>query len=342
MKKKTTILTGFLGAGKTTYLNHLIKSNPNKRFAIIENEFGEESIDGDLIVHSSDEDIVELNNGCLCCTLNENLYDILSDFHLRRDEFDELIIEATGIADPAAIAEPFFMHPAVKKTFELAHVVCIVDAEQIEDRLADTEEARKQVAFADVLLITKTDLVNSSYLLQVQETLRGINPTAVVLAKEAGVYPELRGNREDLLIQEQHQHHDAHHHHHHDNESCGHHHHEHNHSPKLSKSHQHTDIVTHSFVCHESFNVELLYHQLFVLLSLQSKDFYRLKAIVHTEDSLNKILIQSVGQRLGIEELQAWGEGEAKVSRFVIIGKNLKPESFERVLRRCVKRRIGV
>ena len=122
MKKKTTILTGFLGAGKTTYLNHLIRSNPNIRYAIIENEFGEESIDGDLIIRSSDN-IVELNNGCLCCSLNENLYDLLSDLHSRKDDFDELIIEATGIADPANIAEPFIIHPAVKNTFKLVNFV---------------------------------------------------------------------------------------------------------------------------------------------------------------------------------------------------------------------------
>ena len=154
--KPVTIITGFLGAGKTTYLNHLLKERSETRFAIIENEFGEKGIDGELVVRP-DETIVEMNNGCLCCTLNDNLYDILNELHDRRDDFDEIVIEATGIADPTGLAAPFITHPLIKEHFPLRGVLCLVDAELIEDQLQDTEEAKNQVAYSDVLLVNKTD-----------------------------------------------------------------------------------------------------------------------------------------------------------------------------------------
>jgi len=322
MKKKTTILTGFLGAGKTTYLNHLVRSNPNIRYAIIENEFGEESIDGDLIIHTS-SNIVELNNGCLCCSLNENLYDLLYDLDLRRDEFDELIIEATGIADPSNIAEPFITHPAVKNTFELVNTICIIDSEQIEDRLKDTEEARKQIAFSDVLILVKTDLVSLNYVEQLKITLKGINPFAQVLTKENGFYPtilpsSLKHNPAKISSTCKH----------HNDEKCDHHH-------VHTTTHQHTDIVTHSFVFTETFDIQLLYYQLTVLLTFQSKDIYRFKSIVFTENTPNRLVIQSVGKRLGMEELQVPDNGQTKQSKFVFIGKNLKPDGFKKLLERC-------
>lgn len=329
MLKKTTILTGFLGAGKTTYLNHLLKSNPNTKYAIIENEFGEVGIDGDLIIRSNDS-IVEMNNGCLCCSLNENLYELLSDLHSRKDDFDELIIEATGIADPAAIAEPFLTHPAVKKSFELIHTICIIDAEQIEDRLMDTEEARKQIAFSDVLLIAKTDFVSPEYIAKLKEILKGINPLAQVHVKDKDSYPAI-----PLTASVVNHKHDPektcnHNHHHHKQEAC-----DHSHDYKAITTHQHTDIVTHSFVFNEPFNINELYHQLLVLLTFQSKDIYRFKGIVYTNDPLSKVLIQSVGKRLGMEGLQMSDENEIELSKFVFIGKNLKPDGFRKLLERC-------
>ncbi|MEL6355988.1 MAG: GTP-binding protein, partial [Bacteroidota bacterium] len=144
MNKPVTILTGFLGAGKTTFLNHLLQENEGIRYAIIENEFGKQGIDNELVLRP-DETIVELNNGCLCCTLNDNLYDILNELHERRDEFDEIIIEATGVADPTGLAQPFIIHPLVKKHFPLTAIICLVDAELVEDQLKETEEAINQI-----------------------------------------------------------------------------------------------------------------------------------------------------------------------------------------------------
>jgi G3E family GTPase len=318
--KKTIILTGFLGAGKTTYLNHLLRSNPETKYAIIENEFGEQSIDGDLIIRTglNSDNILEMNNGCLCCSLNDGLYNILSDLHSRKNDFDELIIEATGVADPAGVAQPFLISSAVKKTFELTNTICIIDAEQIEDQLRDTVEARLQIVFSDVILINKTDLVSRPYLDTLQEVLKGINPLAQIYVQENGKYPIISNvNSQSNLGKEVSDH-------------------DHEHSGEIRHSHQHTDIVTHSFVFNQQFDINLLYRQLLILITVQGKDIYRFKSIVNGHDNLYKIVIQSVGKRLHMEVLNEWSQGEDARSKFVFIGKNISPLGFERLLKRCV------
>lgn len=334
MQKKTNILTGFLGAGQTTFLNHLITNNTDIKYAIIENEFGEQNIDNDLIIRSSD-DIVELNNGCLCCSLNDSLYEILSELYHRKDDFDELIIEATGIADPAGIAEPFLIHPDVKKTFKLVSTICIIDAEIVEDWLDETEEARKQIAFSDVLLIGKTDLVSPSYVDRLTAILKGINPLAqIVLKSNEGEYPKiLHASQESLYLSNkavgsEHHHHDDLCNHHHDH--CDHDHKHHGH-----KTHSHTDIVTCSFVYDETFVMHKLHYRLMVLLNVQSKGLYRIKGIVYTDNPNEKLVVQSVGKRLSIEEIPETPE-EPKTSKFVFIGRNLKPDGFLMLLQQSV------
>lgn len=314
-KIPTTILTGFLGSGKTTFLNHLIQSKPDTRFAIIENEFGEESIDGDLIVRSSD-DIVEMNNGCLCCTLNENLYDLLGELHERRADFDALLIEATGVADPAGLAEPFLIHPAVKKTFELQQVICLVDAEQAEDQLKQTEEARKQIAFSDVLLLNKTDLVSPEYVKELQEKLSGINPTAEVLLKKDQKFPVIKPSSSAHLLKANPKA-DASHSH--------------------SHSHRHNDISTHALTFDTPVELQLLYHLLLAYLTFQAKDTYRVKGILHTTESNQKYLLQSVGKRLGIEPIGEWKTGEERKTKIVFIGKNLQLEALQKLIERSLK-----
>jgi len=178
--KPSTILTGFLGAGKTTYLNYLLQSKPDIRYAIIENEYGEQSIDSELILRAED-DIIELNNGCLCCTLNDNLYDILNKLFERREEYDEILIEATGVADPRGLADPFITYPTIKKQFPLTRIICLIDAELIEDQLKNTKEAISQITFSDVLLINKIDLVSEGYLGELTERLQKLNPLAKIV-----------------------------------------------------------------------------------------------------------------------------------------------------------------
>ncbi len=185
--RPVTILTGFLGAGKTTFLNHLMAENPTVRYAIIENEFGETGIDSELVI-CSEQTIMELNNGCLCCTLNENLYDILNELFGKRADFDEIIIEATGVADPTGLAQPFVAHPLIKQHFPLKGIICLVDAELIEKQLQETKEAKGQVAFSDVLLVSKTDLVDESHIEPLLHLLQDANPLAQIV----------RGNRKEF------------------------------------------------------------------------------------------------------------------------------------------------
>jgi G3E family GTPase len=330
MKIKTTILTGFLGAGKTTYLNHILKTNPNTNYAIIENEYGEQNIDHHLIIQA-DNSIVEMNNGCLCCSLNDGLYKLLNDLYLRQDEFDELIIEATGVADPAGIADPFLNYETVKSAFELTHTICVVDAGLIEEQLIETIEARLQITFSDILLINKTDLVSRAHVEAIKLLLKGINPFAGVLIQENGLYPELL-NR---LIPEKNQHQIFQK----QSKASG---------FKLSThlldqpknllftTHKHTNIITHSFVFNKPFNLELLNRQLVIFLTFQAKDLYRLKAIVHAANKTHKILIQSVGKRMSMEELREWSQQEELISQFVFIGKDIQATGIRKLLERCL------
>ena len=329
--KPVTILTGFLGAGKTTYLNHLLTQQPNTRYAIIENEFGEQGIDGELVVRP-EETIVELNNGCLCCTLNDNLYDILNDLFERRADFDEIIIEATGIADPTGLAEPFIVHPLIKEQFPLRGVICLVDAEHIEDQLVETEEAKNQVAFSDVLLINKSDLVGPEYVAALAARLQHMNALARVAVGNRDAFPMVELGAEQSPLNELFPRpaasaeaennqqfpvskpHGRHHHHHHHTEA----------------------IASHTFEFDQPFEFKTLNMQLFAYLMLASKGLYRLKGIVWLADSDKQHIVQSVGKRFGIEEGATWPEGKPKRSVLVFIGKNLQLPAIEALLNECL------
>lgn len=331
LSKPTTILTGFLGAGKTTYLNHLISNNPEKKYAIIENEFGEQSIDSDLILRA-EGDIVELNNGCLCCTLNENLYEILNTLFDKREEYDEVIIEATGVANPVGLVEPFVSHPAIKEHFPISNVVCLVDAELLEEQLAETEEAIGQITYSDVLLINKTDLVAKAQVEKVKQILKELNPLAKILEGNMAYFPEIpAGGNKELFTEKFGQDSQGHAHSHGKNESSfpvekphSHHHHE------------HTQVNSFVIEFDQPFNFQNLYHQLHAYLVFQSKGLYRMKGLVWVQDSEHPYVLQSVGKRLDFTEYTQSIQGKAKRSKVVFIGKNLQRKSFERLLNRCL------
>ena len=325
--KPTTILTGFLGAGKTTYLNHLLRSRPNTRFAIIENEYGEQSIDSELIIRAED-DIVELNNGCLCCTLNDNLYEILNTLFERKSEYDEILIEATGVADPRGLAEPFIIHPAITKQFPLRRVICLIDAELIDDHLEETEEAINQITFSDVLLINKIDLVDSDFLSDLVKRLQKLNPLAQVVFGNQEHFPSLEQaehhtDLDDALLSKkqndsselQNFPFDKPHHHHH---------------------HEHTDdVVSYTLTFDQAFDYKTLHHRLMVYLTFQAKGLYRMKGLLWLKDSDQQHLLQSVGKRFIINEKRAWKTGEQKQSKIVFIGKNIRKEALEKMLSQC-------
>lgn len=323
-----TILTGFLGAGKTTFLNHILKERSSTRFAIIENEFGEQGIDNELVIQP-EETIVELNNGCLCCTLNDNLYDILNELHQRRDEFDEIIIEATGVADPEGLAQPFITHPAIKKTFPLTAIICLVDAEQIEEQLERTEEAAKQVAYSDVLLINKSDLVTSEAIEKLEHKLNQLNPLATVLSGQVDDYPSIEHQRNSTILDEKLL--NGHHSHHPPEKDFP------VQKPHSHHHHHHTDSIN-SVTLHfdRPFDLRKLGLHLSVFFMFQAKDVYRMKGIVWLDDEETKFVLQSVGARFNYTPYKNWEAGEARGSVLVFIGKNLKRNGLESMLRKCL------
>ncbi|MDX2144711.1 MAG: GTP-binding protein [Rhodospirillaceae bacterium] len=174
-----TVLTGYLGAGKTTLLNRVLSEDHGKRFAVIVNEFGEIGIDSDLVV-GADEEVFEMNNGCICCTVRGDLIRIIGGLLKRKGKFDAILVETTGLADPAPVAQTFFADEDVKKHTRLDSVVTVVDAKHVMQRLEDTTEAEDQIAFADVLLLNKTDAVSADELESVEKKLRSLNPFAKI------------------------------------------------------------------------------------------------------------------------------------------------------------------
>lgn len=329
MVKPVTILTGFLGAGKTTFLNHIIQRHSEIRYAIIENEYGEEGIDNELIIQPNDT-IVEMNNGCLCCTLNDNLYEILNDLYERSDDFDEIIIEATGVADPSGLAQPFIMHPLIKKHFPLVSTICLIDVELIEDQLRDTEEAINQITNSDILLLNKTDLVSPEYVTALEAKIRDLNPLATMLKGNRSNFPEVdyhRGSADtekrleelpdadhagmSFPVEKPH----AHHHH-----------------------HEHTkDIISLSFVNNDSpYNFETLRQQLWVYLTFQAQNLYRMKGIFWIDGEEEQYVIQSAGKRLVVDVKRKWDTDEKRKSTVVFIGKELQRNGLEKMLKRCV------
>ena len=178
-KVPVTVLTGYLGAGKTTLLNRILSEPHGQKYAVIVNEFGEIGIDNDLVV-GADEEVFEMNNGCICCTVRGDLVRIIDGLMRRKGKFDAIIVETTGLADPAPVAQTFFMDENVGRKAKLDAVVTVADAKWLLDRLKDAPEAKNQIAFADVILLNKTDLVRADELGEVEARIRGINPYAKV------------------------------------------------------------------------------------------------------------------------------------------------------------------
>ncbi|HEV7637090.1 MAG TPA: GTP-binding protein, partial [Bradyrhizobium sp.] len=176
-KIPVTVLTGYLGAGKTTLLNRILSENHGKKYAVIVNEFGEIGIDNDLVV-GADEEVFEMNNGCICCTVRGDLVRIIDGLMRRKGKFDAIILETTGLADPAPVAQTFFVDENIGRKTRLDAVVTVADAKWLLDRLKDAPEAKNQIAFADVIIINKIDLVKPDELAEVEARIRGINPYA--------------------------------------------------------------------------------------------------------------------------------------------------------------------
>jgi G3E family GTPase len=249
-KTPVTVLTGYLGAGKTTLLNRILSEQHGKKYAVIVNEFGEIGIDNDLVV-GADEEVFEMNNGCICCTVRGDLIRIIEGLMKRKGKFDAIIIETTGLADPAPVAQTFFVDQEIQDEARLDAIVTVADAKFLAARLKDAPEAKNQIAFADVIVINKSDLVSEAELQEVEARIRGINPYATmhravkcnveldkVLGRNAFDLDRILEIEPAFLKAEDHAHHD----HHHDHEcgpACDHDHHDHGHGHGHDHGHQH-------------------------------------------------------------------------------------------------------
>jgi len=349
-----TILTGFLGAGKTTLLNRILREPHGLKIAVIENEFGEENIDNEILVQERREQIVEMSNGCICCTVRGDLIVALGTLAQKRDagelDFDHVVIETTGLANPGPVAQTFFMDDEVAGHYLLDAVVTVVDARHAMAQLDEHEEAQRQVGFADKLLLSKTDLVDDDAVAALAARLKRINPRAPISKTDFGKVPisevlDLRGFNlndkleidPDFLSEEEHAHHDHNHDHDHDHDhDCGAHcahdhtHHDHHHA------HHSDDIAAFVFRSERPFNTARLDEFLGGVVQVYGPRMLRYKGVLWMEDADRKVLFQGVHQMMGTDIGAKWAEGEVRGSKMVFIGKNLPKESIIQGLEQCL------
>lgn len=350
-KIPVTVLTGYLGAGKTTLLNRILSENHGTRYAVIVNEFGEIGIDNDLLVES-DEEIFEMNNGCICCTVRGDLIRTVENLMKRKGSFDAIVVETTGVADPAPVAQTFFMDEDVRAKAKLDAVVAVVDCRHVLARLADTSEAEDQIAFADVILLNKTDLVTADELKAVETRIQAINPYAVLQRSERCAVPldsvlnrgafdldrilsldphflEDAGHSHECGPDCDHDHHDHDHDHGHDHD----HHHGHGHG------HHHHDEGTHS-VKSVSMTAGELDPQVFFrwigdMTQAQGPNMLRLKGIMAFRDDPQRYVVQGVHMIIEGDHQRDWKEDEARVSRLVVIGRELDFDAIQTAFKAC-------
>ncbi|MFA9216385.1 MAG: GTP-binding protein [Sphingomonadaceae bacterium] len=349
----TTILTGFLGAGKTTLLNRILQEQHGLRIAVIENEFGQENIDNEILVQDSREQIVEMNNGCICCTVRGDLIVALTSLARKRDagelQFDRVVIETTGLANPGPVAQTFFVDEEVGTHYMLDAVVTVVDARHAMQQLDAHEEAQRQVGFADKMLLSKTDLVDAAQLEELIRRLKRINPRAPISTSDFGRAPlaevlDLKGfnlNEKldldpDFLATEPEQVHDHEHPHaHHDHqhvhgEHCDHPSHNHHHG------HHSDDIAAFVFKSTRPFDSAKLDEFLGGLVNVYGPRMLRYKGVLWMQGAERKVVFQGVHQLMGSDLGAKWGEADKRGSKMVFIGKNLPKDIFIRGLEQCL------
>jgi len=345
-----TVLTGYLGAGKTTLLNRILSEDHGKRYAVIVNEFGEIGIDNDLIV-GSDEEVFEMNNGCVCCTVRGDLIRVVSGLMKRQSAsgrgFDAIVIETTGLADPGPVAQTFFVDEDVRAKTRLDSVTTVADAKHILLRLDDSREAREQIAFADQIVLNKTDLVSPQELAAVEARLRRINPLAPIYRAVRSDVPldtvlgrggfdldrilELEpqflnpGHGEAGHVHDEHC--EAGHDHHHDH--ADHDHHDHGHKHVID------DIKGVSLRLERPLNDEKVTAWLNQLLQDQGPDILRAKGILDVKGEARRLVFQAVHMIMEGDWQREWKPGEARCSRMVFIGRNLDEDALRKGFEAC-------
>ncbi|MBV8457989.1 MAG: GTP-binding protein [Acetobacteraceae bacterium] len=310
-----TVLTGYLGAGKTTLLNRILSEQHGRKYAVVINEFGELGVDNDLVV-DSDEEVFEMNNGCVCCTVRGDLIRIVGGLMKRRDRFDGIIIETTGLANPAPVAQTFFVDDDVRTKTRLDAIVTVVDAKHVLARLEDSHEAADQIAFADVIVLNKTDLVTPEELAEVERRIRQINRFAVIHRTERAALPieqvldrgafDLKRVLEmapDFLEDDEHEHND--------------------------------DVSSVSFEVEKPIDPERFNAWISMLLQEKGPDLLRTKGILAYKGDDRRFAFQAVHMMADGDFIGPWKPGEERKSKIVFIGRNLNRPQLRRGFEAC-------
>jgi G3E family GTPase len=341
-KVPVTVLTGYLGAGKTTLLNRILSEPHGKKYAVIVNEFGEIGIDNDLVA-GADEEVFEMNNGCICCTVRGDLVRILDGLMRRKGKFDAIIVETTGLADPAPVAQTFFVDENVGRKTRLDAVVTVADARWLSDRLKDAPEAKNQIAFADVILINKTDLVSPHELREVEARIRGINPYAKVHKTERAkiALDEVLGRNafdldrildiapDFLESEDDHDHHHAHGHDHH-------HGHDHEHAHRGLKHYHDEDMQSVSLKSDKALDPDKFFPWVQNLVQTDGPNILRCKGILSFRNDDERFVFQGVHMILDGDHQRPWNKDEKRDSRIVFIGRNLPEEKIRQGFESCI------
>jgi G3E family GTPase len=317
-----TILTGFLGSGKTTLLNRILKEDHGHRIAVIENEFGEVGVDNDII-ETGEEQIVEMNNGCICCTVRGDLIRILGSLKEKRDQgrlkFDRVVIETTGMADPGPVAQTFFTDEEIGNYYLLDSIITLVDAKHAPKQLDEFHEAQEQVGFADRILLSKTDLVSREETEDLSRRLKRMNPRAPIKQVHFGDAPiaevlDVRGFNlnailqldPEFLVDSQHEHHD--------------------------------EVASFVFKSDKPFDGQKLEQFLSGMIQVYGPDLLRYKGVLWMKGNPRRVVFQGVHMMMGGDMGKPWGKGEKKQSVMVFIGKKLPKDIFIAGMQECLSK----
>ncbi|HWX48030.1 MAG TPA: GTP-binding protein [Roseomonas sp.] len=311
-----TVLTGYLGAGKTTLLNRILSENHGKKFAVVINEFGELGVDNDLVI-DADEEVFEMNNGCICCTVRGDLVRILTGLMRRRGKFDGIIVETTGLANPAPVAQTFYMDEDVKRATRLDAIVTVVDAKNLIARLEDSHEAAEQIAFADLIVLNKMDLVSEEEAAEVERRIKAINPYAEirratksdvpvesVIGRDAFKLERILEREPDFLTSDEHEHNE--------------------------------DVISMSFEVDQPIDPEKFNQWIGMLLQSKGQDLLRTKGILAYKGEDRRFAFQAVHMIADGDFIGPWKEGEPRKSKIVFIGRNLNRPQLRRGFEGCV------
>lgn len=363
-----SILTGFLGAGKTTLLKRVLSESHGMKIAVIENEFGEENIDTDILRTESTEQILQMSNGCICCTIREDLREALQLLAAKRRkglvEFDRIVIETTGLADPGPVAQTFFMDDEIAETYLIDSILTLVDAKHANQQLDDRQEARRQVGFADQIFLSKTDLVTEAEKDALVHRLKHMNPRAPIKAVHFGDVAlnevfDLRGFNlnakldidPDFLKEDDHGHDHDHSHCDHDHGHCSHegHDHEHAHGHDCGHDHAHGEHCNHPHHHHHNDDVKSFVYRadkafdpakledfLGAIVNIYGPKMLRYKGVLHMQGTNRKVIFQGVHQLMGSDLGPDWAEGEKRQSKMVFIGIDLPQDILRQGLDQCL------